>query len=61
MGGATGFPYANLALYPRKNSAVFWHTLDDEGEAMKHAFHGACPVLMGDKWGKFAILLVLLI
>ncbi|XP_074605323.1 prolyl 4-hydroxylase subunit alpha-2-like [Brevipalpus obovatus] len=50
MGGGTGFPYANLTLYPRKNSAAFWYNLDDEGKTMIHAFHGACPVLIGNKW-----------
>ena len=51
-GGATVFPRLNVRLTPRKNSAAFWYNLQRNGEGIEDTIHGACPVLMGEKWGK---------
>lgn len=51
MGGKTVFPNLDLAVSPEKNSAIFWYTLDHHGEVLESSYYGACPVLMGNKWG----------
>ncbi|XP_074605321.1 prolyl 4-hydroxylase subunit alpha-1-like [Brevipalpus obovatus] len=49
-GGGTVFPRLGVALTPNKNSAAFWFNLRRNGEAFEDTIHGACPVLVGEKW-----------
>ncbi|XP_015792160.1 prolyl 4-hydroxylase subunit alpha-2-like [Tetranychus urticae] len=49
-GGGTVFPRLGVSLKPRKNSAAFWYNLQYNGEAYEDTMHGACPVLLGEKW-----------
>ena len=49
-GGATVFTEAEAAVYPKKNSAVFWFNLRPNGRGDPMTKHAACPVLVGQKW-----------
>lgn len=49
-GGATAFPYINLAVHPKKGTAVFWYSLFSSGDVVRDSLHAACPVLIGEKW-----------
>ena len=49
-GGATVFTEAGTAVYPLKNSAVFWFNLKRNGKGDGRTKHAACPVLVGQKW-----------
>lgn len=53
-GGGTVFPRLGVRLTPEKNSAAFWYNLKRNGEGIEETVHGACPVLMGEKWGQFS-------
>lgn len=46
------FPRLGIRVSPEKGSAVFWYNLFRNGEGIEDTIHGACPVLMGEKWGK---------
>lgn len=35
-----------------KGTAVFWYNLFPSGEGDYNTRHAACPVLVGNKWGK---------
>ena len=50
-GGATIFPRVNVTIWPQKGSAAFWYNLHPSGEGNRLTLHGACPVLIGSKWG----------
>ena len=52
QGGKTAFPLAGVAATPEKGSAVFWYNLWSSGELDERTLHGACPVILGEKWGK---------
>lgn len=51
-GGATVFPYLDVAVQPVRGAAVFWYNIHESGELDFHTRHGACPVLYGNKWSK---------
>ena len=50
-GGATAFPRAGVAVRPVKGGAAFWYNLKRSGKPDSLTLHGACPVLLGHKWG----------
>ena len=49
------FPRLGVKVTPRKGSAVFWYNLFRNGEGIEDTVHGACPVLMGEKWGELLL------
>ncbi|XP_054167390.1 prolyl 4-hydroxylase subunit alpha-1-like [Oppia nitens] len=49
-GGSTVFPRLGTKVTPEKGAAVFWYNLYRNGEGIEDTVHGACPVLMGEKW-----------
>ena len=51
-GGRTVFPRVGAGVRPEAGSAVFWHNLLRDGRADRLTLHGACPVLLGTKWGR---------
>ena len=55
-GGWTAFPRAGIAVEPKKGSAAFWWNLKRNGNGDPMTLHGACPVLLGFKWGRFIFL-----
>ncbi|KAH8029957.1 hypothetical protein HPB51_006163 [Rhipicephalus microplus] len=55
QGGSTAFPEANIAIRPRRGSALFWFNLKQETAVSLRQIdystsHGSCPVLHGSKW-----------
>ena len=51
-GGRTVFPRVGAGVRPEAGSAVFWYNLLEDGSADRLTLHGACPVLLGTKWGR---------
>ncbi len=51
-GGSTAFPRAGVAVKPTKKGAAFWFNLKRSGKPDPLTLHGACPVLLGHKWGE---------
>lgn len=49
-GGSTVFPRLGVHLKPEIGAAAFWYNLYRNGEGIIETVHGACPVLMGEKW-----------
>lgn len=52
QGGGTVFPRLNVTLLPKKGTAAFWYNLFESGIVDRRTLHAACPVLVGNKWGK---------
>ncbi len=51
VGGATVFPFLNLAVNPERGSALFWYnTFRDGLGGNPETFHAGCPVIRGTKW-----------
>jgi len=51
-GGGTAFSRLGVTIKPKKNAAAFWFNLFRNGEGIVDTIHGACPVLLGEKWGQ---------
>lgn len=49
-GGSTVFPLLGHEVKPIRNAAIFWYNLKKSGEIYPNSLHGACPVLLGNKW-----------
>lgn len=49
-GGETLFPVANLAIKPKKGSALFFYNLLPSGKVDPLTLHAGTPVLLGEKW-----------
>lgn len=45
--------YLGTILYSSQGTAVFWYNLFASGEGDYSTRHAACPVLVGNKWGKY--------
>ncbi|XP_041675519.1 prolyl 4-hydroxylase subunit alpha-2-like [Drosophila eugracilis] len=50
VGGSTIFPAAELAIQPKKGSALFWYNLHNDGEPNPLTRHAVCPMIMGNRW-----------
>ena len=55
QGGGTSFPYMKRLLMPKKGDAAFWLNLHASGEGDQRNLHGACPIIVGSKWGMYAL------
>lgn len=51
-GGRTVFPWVGAGVQPKRGSALLWFNMDRSGKPDSRLQHGACPVLLGDKWGE---------
>ena len=51
-GGATVFTDAEVTVWPEQGSMAFWYNLHRNGTGTIDTIHAACPVLIGNKWGK---------
>ncbi|CAG7730130.1 unnamed protein product [Allacma fusca] len=49
-GGSTAFTSLGVAAKPSKGSALFWYNVFSDGTTDWDVIHGACPVLIGEKW-----------
>ena len=49
-GGATYFPQINLAIHPKKGSAIWFSYLGQDGVFDRRTQHAGLPVITGDKW-----------
>jgi len=50
-GGHTRFPEAGVSVAPKQGRAVQWYNIDDNNHNLPCSFHGADPVIRGEKWG----------
>ena len=50
-GGRTAFPLIGVAATPVKGSALFWYNILSSGVIDERTWHGACSVILGEKWG----------
>ena len=51
VGGGTAFCQSGAHVRPEKGSAIFWYNLYTSGEPDELTWHGACPLVIGEKWG----------
>lgn len=51
--GEPGVSLTMLLDYSPQGTAVFWYNLFASGEGDYSTRHAACPVLVGNKWGKY--------
>jgi len=49
-GGLTAFPVLGTTVKPTKGSAVLWYDSLKNGEVDGRMLHGACPLILGQKW-----------
>ncbi len=49
-GGATTFPTVGFDVHPRQGMAVYFTSVDDEGNLDPVSLHGGAPVVSGEKW-----------
>ena len=52
LGGELVFPAVPAVIKPRAGSMVVWRDTDITWENDFKTLHGACPVVMGEKWSK---------
>ena len=52
IGGATVFPWTGASVHAKKGKALLWYNMHNNGKKDEKLQHGACPVYIGDKWGK---------
>ncbi|XP_047492050.1 LOW QUALITY PROTEIN: prolyl 4-hydroxylase subunit alpha-3-like [Penaeus chinensis] len=50
QGGRTVFPWVGVGVRPIRGSTLLWSNMNRAGVPDHRVQHGACPVLMGDKW-----------
>ncbi|XP_069997545.1 prolyl 4-hydroxylase subunit alpha-1 [Penaeus vannamei] len=50
QGGRTVFPWVGTGVRPKRGSALLWYNMNRVGMPDSRLQHGACPVLLGDKW-----------
>ncbi|XP_052837781.1 prolyl 4-hydroxylase subunit alpha-1 isoform X1 [Drosophila gunungcola] len=50
VGGATIFPEAEIAIQPKKGSALFWYNLHNNCEPNPLTRHAVCPMTVGSRW-----------
>jgi prolyl 4-hydroxylase len=50
-GGCTVFPTAKTRVSPKQGRAVWWKNMDAQKNVLPCAYHGAEPVIRGEKWG----------
>lgn len=44
-----------MLFFILQKAAIFWWNLHRNGQGDVDTLHAGCPVLIGDKWGKFKI------
>ncbi|XP_070553569.1 prolyl 4-hydroxylase subunit alpha-2-like [Ptychodera flava] len=49
-GGGTVFVKHGVRANPKKGDAAFWYNMNKSGQIDFSMEHGACPVLLGEKW-----------
>ncbi|RKP25905.1 hypothetical protein SYNPS1DRAFT_4791, partial [Syncephalis pseudoplumigaleata] len=49
-GGNTTFPSLGISVAPRKNDALFWYNLNQDGLEDWRTVHRGDPVVEGEKW-----------
>jgi len=53
QGGATAFPFLDIAVKPEMGNVLFWYNLHRSLDMDYRTKHAGCPVLKGSKWSKF--------
>jgi len=50
-----GCVYHNVCILSSRvqNAAIFWYNYKRSGSMDPLSLHAACPVVIGEKWGKF--------
>ncbi|XP_041673581.1 prolyl 4-hydroxylase subunit alpha-1 [Drosophila eugracilis] len=50
QGGATAFPFLDIAVKPQLGNVLFWYNLHRSLDMDYRTKHAGCPVLKGSKW-----------